>query len=413
MQDDTLHLEKDQEDSGFLDTGFELNWVNEVGDLQCYRINRTRVFLGGGGGRADLRLPGLPPRAGNLHFTNQELVFTLQDSSTPCSVNGQPVTLRVLRNGDWLRLGSTDLRVIYWPDYPAMLEGYPPPRPSYALVEGANHIGRTGKRDNQVVLQEATVSRTHATLHFHRLPEASLLEAETSASPTRVNGEDCPLGQAVVLNDGDLLQFGSQVLRFRRLQAATRRELCAQEATILFSDVWDYSTLSERHPLDQMIRQMNEFYSAQGRIIQSNQGILMTFLGDALMAVFGTDGRSREGAVQAARAGLAMQACLAELNRDWAERGLPSLKIGVGINTGEVMVGDVGFTGRLEFAAMGDNTNLAARLEKLTREQQVGIIVSGSTGKLICDSFCLRPLGTTQVKGRQAEVEICEVLGPV
>jgi adenylate cyclase len=117
--------------------------------------------------------------------------------------------------------------------------------------------------------------------------------------------------------------------------------------------------------------------------------------------------------VQAARAGLAMQACLAELNRDWAERGLPSLKIGVGINTGEVMVGDVGFTGRLEFAAMGDNTNLAARLEKLTREQQVGIIVSGSTGKLICDRFCLRPLGATQVKGRQAEVEICEVLGPV
>jgi len=89
------------------------------------------------------------------------------------------------------------------------------------------------------------------------------------------------------------------------------------------------------------------------------------------------------------------------------------MRIGVGINTGEVMVGDIGFSGKLEFAAMGDNTNLAARLEKLTREFDAQVVISGSTYKCIEGQFNVRNLGSTKVKGRQALVDVYEVLGPV
>jgi class 3 adenylate cyclase len=138
----------------------------------------------------------------------------------------------------------------------------------------------------------------------------------------------------------------------------------------------------------------------------------MTFLGDAMMAVFGSQGNDPGAPSQAVRCALAMQQRLVELNAEWTGRELPTMRIGVGINTGEVMIGHVGFTGRYEFAAMGDNTNLAARLEKLTRQHQAGIIISGSTQSKLERGFATQSLGTTQVKGRQAEVHIYQVIQP-
>ena len=134
--------------------------------------------------------------------------------------------------------------------------------------------------------------------------------------------------------------------------------------------------------------------------------LLMT----CLMAVFGSTGQDPAAPSQAVRCAQAMQKRLLEINQDWSRRGLPTMRIGVGINTGEVMVGHVGFTGRYEFAAMGDNTNLAARLEKLTRQHDAGIIISGSTQVALESGFVTRSLGTTQVKGRQAEVHLFQVL---
>jgi adenylate cyclase len=239
---------------------------------------------------------------------------------------------------------------------------------------------------------------------------AFFLEPDTASSPTRVNGEK--VTAARVLSDGDLIQLGQQLLRFRTGKGASKpRALLQQEATILFSDIWNYSALAESRPLEETITQMNEFYRAMGKVIEAHQGILMTFLGDAMMAVFGAESHGEQDAVRACAAALAMQDRLEELNELWDSQGKPTMRIGVGINTGEVMVGDVGFTGRMEFAAMGDNTNLAARLEKLTREYEARIVISGATHALLKDRFATRPLGSTRVKGRTTPVELYEVLG--
>jgi adenylate cyclase len=137
----------------------------------------------------------------------------------------------------------------------------------------------------------------------------------------------------------------------------------------------------------------------------------MTFLGDAVMATFGAEGDDEETPVRAVMAALGMFEKLAELNARWQQEGKPAIRIGVGINTGEVMVGDVGFTGHHEFAAMGDNTNLAARIEKLTREYDAGILISGSTHNRVQHVCDTRHLGSTKVKGKQIPVDIYEVTG--
>ena len=130
-----------------------------------------------------------------------------------------------------------------------------------------------------------------------------------------------------------------------------------------------------------------------------------------MMAVFGSDGPTADDPVHAVKAALGMQERLCELNEVWAADDKPTLQVGVGINSGEVMVGDVGFTGKFEFAAMGDNTNLAARVEKLTRTMACKIIVTASTRKALGDQFELRELGTTTVKGRETPVQLFGVLG--
>ena len=218
--------------------------------------------------------------------------------------------------------------------------------------------------------------------------------------------------EATELQNGALIQLGQQLLRFRiNGVEKQRRDLIPQEATILFSDVWNYSSFAEGRPLEETIQQMNEFYSGLGKVIKKHGGVLLTFLGDAMMAVFGADGPDERDPERAVRAALAMQVRLNELNEEWEERGKPTLQVGVGINSGEVMVGDVGFTGKFEFAAMGDNTNLAARVEKLTREMGCKIIVTGSTRAALSDQFLLRELGTTKVKGRDTPVDLFGVEG--
>jgi len=125
----------------------------------------------------------------------------------------------------------------------------------------------------------------------------------------------------------------------------------------------------------------------------------MTFLGDALMAVFGAE-EQEEAPARAVRAALAMQKRMLAMNEEWQARSLPTVRIGIGIHTEAVTIVDV------------DDTNLAARLENLTLEHDVGIIISGSTYFHTADEFKVRSLGTTQAKGRNTPIEIFQVLGP-
>ena len=414
MDDSTVFGGIEPEQRLFVNTGYDLlvkgpqlDWRTPV----CY----THVFIGRPGKRfvdVPLDSPEIANRQAALVFHESQLFFVNHNPKLVCLVNGRPAAFQQLHNGDRIEVGAYELRLVSVLEHLATLELYGDAGkgPMWGVGSEPVHIGRPGKRSNHVELKDPSVSREQATIYFEE--GTFFLKAETEGSPTRVNGDGVNTRQFCTLRDGDLIQVGNQLLRFRSARSSNKpRQLLAQEATILFSDIWDYSTMSENRPLEETIGQMNEFYRAMGKVIEGQGGHLMTFLGDALMAVFGAEKPDPAAPGQAVAAALTMQERLQMLNRHWGSAGKPQLKIGVGINTGEVMVGDVGFTGKFEFAAMGDNTNLAARLEKLTRELQAEVVISGSTEKFVRDRFLCKSLGATSVKGREKPVEIYQVLG--
>lgn len=348
-----------------------------------------------------------------LKIIDDKLFFNSLNSAFTVFLNGAPCSFSQLQANDVLQFGASTITILNLPEAVAFLEGYSQPhrRHQWTLTQPRTTIGRAGRRENIVELDDPTVSRAHATIiqaegHFIIQPDGD--------RPVWVNGE--PVVTMAIMGDEDLIQIGSQTLRFRSYRAKGKpRALSPQEATILFSDIWNYTSMAESRPLEETIGQLNEVYKKLGRVIINNRGTLMTYLGDAMMAVFGSDENfevcSVNHAEQAVTAALEMLKAMEELNNEWSGRGYPQLKLGIGVATGEVMVGDVGVTGHREFAAMGDTTNVASRIEKLTRERGVHLLINEETARQVASTFQLRELGIVEVKGRRKAVTLFEVLG--
>jgi adenylate cyclase len=134
------------------------------------------------------------------------------------------------------------------------------------------------------------------------------------------------------------------------------------------------------------------------------------FIGDALMAVWGTlhSHGAREDAVSAVRAAISMRKRLVELNSTWRTRGWPELRVGTGINYGEVVVGNIGSPQRMEFTVIGDAVNLSWRLQELTKQHGAGIILSSSVALLMADEFPLRPIPNLNTGPIREAYQICE-----
>lgn len=364
--------------------------------------------------RCDIALDakGISGRQAMLKLVKGQVFFTNLDVRVTCTVNGEESAFSQLRDGDVLEVGGARITLIQLKEAVAFLEGYSDPHRQHhwTLAPGANRLGRAGKRINEVQLDDLTVSREHAVIESQE--GVFMLRTESGVDATWVNAE--PVEGLKVLHDEDLIQLGQQLLRFRTYQMGTRkpRELAPREATILFSDIWNYTQMAEDRPLEQVISQLNEMYRGLGKVIVENQGTLMSYLGDAMMAFFDSDGPSDlMHPSRAVRAALNMVRQINQLNREWQVMGKPILTIGIGIATGEVMVGDVGLTAHREFAAMGDTTNVAARIEKLTRDFQAQVLVSGSTARHLGEEFELRDLGSTEIRGRRSQVELFQVVG--
>src|SRR2546423_4936843 len=144
-------------------------------------------------------------------------------------------------------------------------------------------------------------------------------------------------------------------------------------------------------------------------IIFQSDGILDKFIGDGIMAHWGAFTPDRPNAMLAARAALDMIAKLGELNRRWEETGFPTLDIGIGLNTAEVIFGNVGAAKKLDFTAIGDGVNLAARLESENKAFKTHIIISESTLLELGDAAQVKPLGSVVVKGKTVGVQIYEL----
>jgi adenylate cyclase len=183
--------------------------------------------------------------------------------------------------------------------------------------------------------------------------------------------------------------------------------------TILFSDLIGFTTLSEKADPEALVAQLNEYLTGMTSVVFSNGGTLDKFIGDAIMAVWGNV-RSfgvAQDAKNCARAALGMRHELQQLNEKWREQGRMGLGMGIGINQGEVIVGNIGSQERMDPTVIGDSVNLASRLEGLTRIYGVDILIGATAAELVRDEFHLRSIARVQVKGKSKPVDVFTPIG--
>ncbi len=181
--------------------------------------------------------------------------------------------------------------------------------------------------------------------------------------------------------------------------------------TILFSDIRGFTSVSEKMDAQGLVGLLNKYLTAMADIILENHGVVDKFIGDAIMAFWGAPLPHKNHAIAAVRTALLMSRKLKEKNEEWKKLNYPEIKIGIGLNTGEAVVGNIGSDDRFDYTVIGDNVNLASRLESLTKFYGVGIIISGSTAEAVRDKFVLRQIDRVAVKGKMQGVKIYEVLG--
>jgi adenylate cyclase len=184
-------------------------------------------------------------------------------------------------------------------------------------------------------------------------------------------------------------------------------------ATILFSDIVGFTTLTESADPEALVKQLNEYLSRMTAAVFDNAGTLDKFIGDAVMAVWGNVSSRgiAEDAKCCARAALTMRRELQALNQKWQADGIAPFAIGIGINHGDVLGGNIGSQAKADPTVIGDAVNLASRLEALTRTYRVDILVGVSASELIRDEFHLRSVALVQVKGKTRPVEIFTLIG--
>ena len=181
------------------------------------------------------------------------------------------------------------------------------------------------------------------------------------------------------------------------------------EITILFCDIREFTSLSENLPPEEVVRILNRYFSFMVEVIFAYGGTLDKFMGDGIMAFFGAPRPDPEHARNACLAALAMQLELRRLNLVMEWEGIPPLSIGVGINTGEAVVGNIGTDRRMEYTAIGDHVNLASRLEVLNKEFKTGVIISEFTLER-AGSFAVRDLGEVDIRGKREPIRIYELI---
>jgi adenylate cyclase len=183
--------------------------------------------------------------------------------------------------------------------------------------------------------------------------------------------------------------------------------------TMLFSDLVGFTTLAEKADPEALVAQLNEYLTRMTSVVFSNGGTLDKFIGDAIMAVWGNV-RSfgvAQDAKNCARAALGMRRELRQLNEKWRDEGRMGLGMGIGINQGEVIVGNIGSQERMDPTVIGDAVNLASRLEGLTRIYGVDILVGATAAELVRDEFHLRSVARVQVKGKTKPVDVFTFIG--
>jgi len=183
-----------------------------------------------------------------------------------------------------------------------------------------------------------------------------------------------------------------------------------KEVTVFFSDIENFTTLSEELAPEVLIKQLNEYLSAMTNIVMRNEGTLDKYVGDAIVAYFGAPVSQENHAVKACQTALEMRIALQNLHDKWNKEGKKLLDFRAGINTGEVIVGNVGSEKRFDYTIIGDTVNLGSRLEGANKKYETHLMISESTKAKINDEFITRELDIIIPKGKKKPVRVYELL---
>lgn len=183
-----------------------------------------------------------------------------------------------------------------------------------------------------------------------------------------------------------------------------------RDCTVLFSDIRGFTTISEQLSPEGLVNLLNEYLTPMTDLVFRYEGTLDKYMGDAIMAIFGAPIAHTDHSVRACHCSLDMMEALEGLKKQWNERGLPEMDIGIGLNTGPMSVGNMGSAIRFDYTVMGDNVNLGSRLEGINKQYGTNIIISEYTRHDAADHIAARELDSVRVKGKQEPVRIYELL---
>jgi len=184
-----------------------------------------------------------------------------------------------------------------------------------------------------------------------------------------------------------------------------------RDLTVLFADIRGFTTMSEQFTANELTQFLNEYFTPMTAIIFESGGTLDKYMGDAIMAFYGAPTTLEDHAVRSCKASLDMVKELEILNAQWTERGLLTIDIGIGCNSGPMRVGNMGSKQRMDYTVMGDNVNLGSRLEGINKAYGTRICVSEYTVELAKEEIHFRELDAVRVKGKTEPVRIFEVVG--
>ena len=179
--------------------------------------------------------------------------------------------------------------------------------------------------------------------------------------------------------------------------------------TVLFSDIRGFTTMSEKGTPEDVVAQLNQLFTRMVGVVFDHRGTVDKFVGDMIMALYGAPLDDAEHADHAVQTALAMIRTLTEMNQEWQSLGKPTLDIGIGINTGDMVAGNIGSDTIMSYTVIGDAVNLGARLESLNKDFGTRIIISESTRAELKGRYDIHPLGEVVVKGKTKPVAIFEV----
>ena len=184
-----------------------------------------------------------------------------------------------------------------------------------------------------------------------------------------------------------------------------------QEVTVLFTDIRDFTTISESRSPEEVVALLTSYFELMNGIVERHNGVIVQYLGDSIYAMWNAPEPDPDHVDDGCRCTLALKAGIDELNQANRAAGLPELVTRFGLHVGEAVVGSVGARSRRQYTAMGDTVNVASRLEGINKQFGTSILVSGAVRARADQRFAFRPLGKAQAKGRAAQLDIFELVG--